>query len=134
MLETNIKERLAELDPEYVTFLKSEFINKISALIEEETDFPKDKIKHLSNGLTLFLLISLKVEDFISFLEKECGLDHEKALGISGILFNSLPNNLLGAQSEAYFEINSNKKTNVPDKEAKKGVIPSISQDDLLKR
>jgi hypothetical protein len=136
MEDQAITQRLNILTPEYKEFVLSVFIEEISKVFSSEENFTDRQETLLHNGFSLFLLLFLNVEDLILFIEKNCGVPHQKAKEISGVFFASLPEGLLLQQSGANQEITetSARQSSIEDTNTSStNDNQPMSQSDILK-
>jgi hypothetical protein len=128
-MENEITTRLDLLNPEYKKFVLGSFIDEVSKVLSTEVGFTEDQELVFHNGISLFLLLFLNVEEFISFIETECEIPSAKASGLAGAVFASLPDGMLDLQNQTYVEI-TNVETNSPNTPELE--ISSFTQEDLL--
>ncbi len=91
MNDTLIAERVKTLDPEYVKFLQGDFINAVSEQIATTIGFTEEQMDILNNGLTLYLLFFINLDELTAFIGRECEVSTEQADEITHVFVSCLP-------------------------------------------
>jgi len=109
MIDQNIKDRLSQLNPTYVEFIKSDFAHGAAKELSKATQFDEDQTNTLSNGIMLYLLVFLNFEELVEFISSECKVSSEQAFQLAGAVISSLPDEFTKMHQAAYGSISGEK-------------------------
>lgn len=101
MNENIINDRLAALSPEYSEFIESDFIDEVADSFGKEAGLNQNKINILNNAFSLYLLFFLSFDEFISFINTECGLEKDESTTLAQAIVLTLPEGFEDLQKSA---------------------------------
>lgn len=94
MIEESITQRIAELSPQYRSFVESNFAEIASRAFGEANNFDLRKIEILENAFTFYLLFFFDEQIAISFIVRNCDLSKEDATTLFTAMRSTLPEGL----------------------------------------
>lgn len=89
-----INQRLSSLDPEYRSFVESEFVTNVAQVFAEELGVTGRSVEVLENTFFLYLLSLLTFENAAGFIRNGCNISEEDAEDILYAFEAGLPENL----------------------------------------
>ena len=101
-MDQGIKERLAILDPEYRTLIKSGLVQESAVTFAEAENFTTDQKNILENAYTLYLLFFLDKNQAVDFVASECEVTRDRAEDLVFGFIATLPEWYQSAHAVAY--------------------------------
>jgi len=86
-----IVDRLNLLQLDYVELVKSDFISSVAEQLSKIANLNDEQTDVLVNGITLFLLFFIDLEELVDFISTECGINHEQAAELTFAFKATLP-------------------------------------------
>jgi hypothetical protein len=116
MLDPAIKNRLESLGPEYRSFVLSDFAPEVAQQFGTTAKLNDDQKTMLSNGIVLYLLVFLNLDELVKFITRNCGLGRDESVKLVSAIMSTLPDWFIGAHKETMAGIESGKNGTVTPK------------------
>ena len=110
MIDPAVKTRLESLTPTYREFILSDFAQEAATQFGEVNQFGEEQTVLLSNGIILYLLAFLDLNELINFIVNNCKVSVENASQIVWAILDSLPDGFTEMHNTMYETFTANIK------------------------
>lgn len=111
MNDSTIEQRLSQLEPEYRTFVESDFVPTTAVTLGTTEGFSDHQQDVLENAILLYLLFFVTQEELTQFISSECNTPLATATDITGGIIASLPPGFSEMQRTAYENLHPSEST-----------------------
>lgn len=91
MIDTTILDRIKILNPDYAKLIKSDFADKAAERFRDILKLNPSQTAALSNGISLYLLVFISLDELVTFISRECELSVDESTLVASAILSALP-------------------------------------------
>ena len=91
MIDTTILDRIKILNPDYAKLIKSDFADKAAERFRDILKLNPSQTAALSNGISLYLLAFISLDELVTFISRECELSVDESTLVASAILSALP-------------------------------------------